>query len=180
MDFNYQFQRTLNRILVSVKPSNDYAFLFYLKALNSDIALMIQSMGGNTLPVAFDVAVRAENSLIQVGKIAPRPPMPIFADLQPIIPIVPPVIVVVPSFPTYNAQVVAQEHVVPSHLQEIISSKEQNANLQKTLQNSSNELVNINKAQTQPPYQILFQAPYQASYQPNFQGQRRNFNQRPF
>lgn len=141
---------------------------------------MIQSMGGNTLPTTFDVVVRAENSLIQAGKIAPRPPMPIFADLQPIIPIVPPVIVVVPSFPTYNSQVAAQEHVVPSHLQEIISIKEQNANLQKTLQNFSNELVNIKKTQTQPPYQIPFQAPYQASYQPNSQGQRRNFNQRPF
>ncbi|XP_059073533.1 uncharacterized protein LOC131874261 [Cryptomeria japonica] len=82
------------------------------EALNSDIALIIQSMGANTLPTRFDVPVRAENSLIQVGKIAPRPPMPFFADIQPIIPVFPPIIVVVPSFPAYNAQVVAQEHVV--------------------------------------------------------------------
>ena len=45
---------------------------------------MIQSMQAVTLPDAYDVAVRAENSLIQAGKIAPRPPMPIF----PIAPIV--------------------------------------------------------------------------------------------
>lgn len=42
---------------------------------------MIQSMGGNTLPQAFDIAVRAENCLIQAGMIARRPPMPIFPSL---------------------------------------------------------------------------------------------------
>lgn len=102
--------------------------------------------------------------------------MPIFVDIQPITPIVPPVVAVVYSFPTYNAQVAAQEHVVPNHLQELISIKEQNANLSKTLQNFGNELVNIKKAQSQPPYQISFQAPYQAPYQPNPQPQRRNVN----
>ena len=67
-----------------MRPSAQHAFLYYLRAFNSDIAVMIQSMQVVTLPDAYDVAVRAENSLIQAGKIAPRPPMPIF----PIAPIV--------------------------------------------------------------------------------------------
>ena len=42
---------------------------------------MIQSMEGVSLPKAYDIAITAENSLVQVGKIAPRPPMPIFLDI---------------------------------------------------------------------------------------------------
>ena len=37
---------------------------------------MIQAMGGHTLLDAFDIAVRAENNLIQAGKLPLRPPMP--------------------------------------------------------------------------------------------------------
>ncbi|KAH9296017.1 hypothetical protein KI387_039605, partial [Taxus chinensis] len=53
-------------------------------ALNSDISTMIQSMGGETLPAAYDIAILAENSLIQAEKLAPRPSMPFLADLAPI------------------------------------------------------------------------------------------------
>ena len=42
---------------------------------------MIQSMGGNTLPQAFDTTIRDENSLIQVGKIAPMPPIHFFPNI---------------------------------------------------------------------------------------------------
>lgn len=64
MDFNSRFQRTWNRIPISVRPSADHAFLYYLKSLNSDISVMIQSMGGVSLPQAFGISMRAENSLI--------------------------------------------------------------------------------------------------------------------
>lgn len=52
---------------------------------------MIQSMGGTSLPQAFEIAVRAENCLIQAGMIARWPPMPIFPSLEPSLPLqVPP------------------------------------------------------------------------------------------
>ena len=52
-NFNFCFQRTWDRILASIKHSNDHAFLYYLKAFNSDILVMIQSMGGHTFPGAL-------------------------------------------------------------------------------------------------------------------------------
>ncbi|KAH9293755.1 hypothetical protein KI387_041040, partial [Taxus chinensis] len=70
------FQRSWDRIPVAVRPTAEGAFLYYLKALNSDISMLIQSMGGTTLPAAYSIAIRAENCLIQAGKLAPRPPMP--------------------------------------------------------------------------------------------------------
>jgi hypothetical protein len=102
MDFNLRFQRTWNRILALVKPSDQHTFLYYLRALKNDIAIMIQSMGGTTLPEAFDIAIRAENSLIQDGKIALRPPMPIFPDLHPVLEVIPPLAVIHP-IPTLAA-----------------------------------------------------------------------------
>ena len=65
----------------------------------------MQSMRGNTLPVAFDTAIIAENNLIQAGKIAPRPSMPIFLELQPVPEVVPTLtsispIQVLPAFDT--------------------------------------------------------------------------------
>ena len=78
-DFNYRFQK--DRIPTSVKPTLGYAFLHYLRAFNSDIATTIQTMGGDTLPNAYDIAIRAENILIQGGKLAPKPPMPFFLDV---------------------------------------------------------------------------------------------------
>ena len=44
-------------------------------------------MGGTSLPQAFVITVRAENSLIQVGKITPLPPMPNFPNIQPNMPL---------------------------------------------------------------------------------------------
>lgn len=49
-DFNTRFQKTWDRILVAVTPSADHIFLYYLKSLNNDISVMIESMGGATLP----------------------------------------------------------------------------------------------------------------------------------
>lgn len=57
-------------------------FVFYLKAFNSDISVMIQSLGGNTLSQEFDIAIQAENNLIDVGKLSPRPIMPVFPEIS--------------------------------------------------------------------------------------------------
>ena len=35
-------------------------------------------MGGNTLPNAYETTIKVENVLIQGGKLAPRPPIPLF------------------------------------------------------------------------------------------------------
>ncbi|KAH9293400.1 hypothetical protein KI387_041395, partial [Taxus chinensis] len=64
-EFNFRFQRSWDRIPVAVRPTTKGAFLYYLKALNSDISMLIQSMGGTTLPAAYIIAIRAENYLIQ-------------------------------------------------------------------------------------------------------------------
>ncbi|KAH9294558.1 hypothetical protein KI387_040236, partial [Taxus chinensis] len=81
-DFNFRFQRTWERIPMVVRPTAECAFLYYLKALNSDISMLIQSMGGTTIPAAYSIAIRAENCLIQAGKLAPRPPMPLYPNLE--------------------------------------------------------------------------------------------------
>ena len=81
IDFNYRFQKTWDRIPTTVKPTPGNAFLHYLRAFNNDISTTIQTMGGDTLPNAYEVAIRAENILIQGGKLAPRPPMPFFPDI---------------------------------------------------------------------------------------------------
>ncbi|KAH9304262.1 hypothetical protein KI387_008666, partial [Taxus chinensis] len=80
-DFNLIFQQTWDRIPTVVKPTNEGAFLYFLRALNSDISLMIQSMGGTTLPAAYNLSIGAENHLIQAGKITPRPSMPLYPEL---------------------------------------------------------------------------------------------------
>lgn len=63
---------------MTIRPTAEHAFLYYLRAFNSSISVMIQTLGGNTLLAAYQLAIRAENNLIQAGQIAPRPPMPIF------------------------------------------------------------------------------------------------------
>lgn len=64
-----------------MKPAPGNAFLHYLIAFNSDIATTIQTMGGDTLPQAYEITIRSENILIQGGKLAPRPPMAFFLDV---------------------------------------------------------------------------------------------------
>ena len=81
IDFSYIFQKKWDIIPTSVMPTLGNAFLHYLRAFNSDIANTIQTMRGDTLPNAYDIAIRVENILIQVGKLAPRPPMPFFPDV---------------------------------------------------------------------------------------------------
>ncbi|KAH9304363.1 hypothetical protein KI387_008767, partial [Taxus chinensis] len=81
-DFNFRFQRIWDRIPLAVRPTAQGAFLYFLKALNSDISMLIQSMGGVTIPAAYNITIRAENCLIQAGKLAPMPPMPLYPELE--------------------------------------------------------------------------------------------------
>ena len=81
-DFNNRFQKTWDRnIPAIVKPSLGNAFLYYLRDFNSDIAITLQTMGGNTLWYAYEVATKEKNTLIQSGKLTPRPPMPFFPNM---------------------------------------------------------------------------------------------------
>ena len=61
---------------------------------------MIQFIGGVSLPQAYDIAIRAENSLIQASKIAPRPLMPIFPNIQPNMPLTIPPFNPLPAVPS--------------------------------------------------------------------------------
>lgn len=86
-NFNGRFLKTWNMIPINIRPSIDYAFLYFLRSLTSDISFMIQSLGGTSLPQAFNLAVKVENCLIQAGMITPRPPMPISPNFQPTMPL---------------------------------------------------------------------------------------------
>lgn len=148
MDFNFKFQRTWDRILVTVRPTPDHVFMYYLRSLHSEIALMIQFIGGLTLPVAYDIAIRTKNNLIQDGKLAPRPFMPIFPEVQPFIPIqIPPIATI--HVPALDFQTAVQNNVVPanSDLQGLKDTQQQLINDQqlmaKLLQTVSNNLVSL-------------------------------------
>ena len=65
-DFNYRFQKTWDRIPTLVKPTFGNAFLHYLRAFNSNIATTIQTMGGDTLPNAYDTTIKAKKHLRKV------------------------------------------------------------------------------------------------------------------
>jgi len=114
-DFNYYFQKTWDRIPVTVRSTPLHAFLFYLRALDSEISIMIQALGGSTLPDAFEIVVRAENYLILVGKIPPRPPLPIFLQIQSSKPMKIPILANVLAILAIGHQVVAQDPVVLAH-----------------------------------------------------------------
>lgn len=126
-DFNFRFHKTWNRILALVKPSPNHAFLYYLRALNSDIVVMIQSMGRASLPGAYNIAIRAENCLIQARKITPRPPMPLFPEA----PTQQPTLAPIPMAP------VGQPSTSSNELHEVKA----------LLQNFSNELVTLKRQQ---------------------------------
>ncbi|KAH9317715.1 hypothetical protein KI387_019484, partial [Taxus chinensis] len=64
-NFNFRFQKSWERIPVAVRLAVEATFLYYLKDLNSNISMLIQSMGGTTLPAAYSITIRAENCLIQ-------------------------------------------------------------------------------------------------------------------
>ena len=112
--------------------------LHYLTSLNSDISIMIQSMGGYSLPQGYDIEIRAKNSLIQVGKISPRPPMPIYLDIQPSTPLVVPPLNSILATPCQEVATIGPS----SKLQELRDGQKM---MESLVQNLTNELVNIKK-----------------------------------
>ncbi|KAH9321005.1 hypothetical protein KI387_015644 [Taxus chinensis] len=135
-------ERTWERIPRAIKSTAEHAFLYYLRSLNNDTAVMIQSMGGNTIPAALYLAIRAENNLIQVDKIAPRPLMPIFSNIQSLVP-------AINSIPIAASQAVTNPNQ-PTKLSELKS----------ILQAFGNKFVSIERqlAQAYRSYQAPFQS----------------------
>ncbi|KAH9311994.1 hypothetical protein KI387_027029, partial [Taxus chinensis] len=98
------------------------------------------SMGGITIPMAYSIAIRAENCLIQAGKLAPRPPMPLFPILE---------------SPNTNQA----PNLAPSPIPRNQSSNESSTSspsapnelqeVMKQLQNLGNELVTLKRQQDQ-------------------------------
>lgn len=76
-------------------------------------------MGGTSLPQAFDIAVKAENCLIQAGMIDRRPLMPIFPSLQPIAHVQVPPFTPIPTILAPQASTSGQEHVKAGFSQEL-------------------------------------------------------------
>ena len=79
-------------------------------------------MGVRTLPVVFDIVVRVENNLIQAGKLPPRPPMPYFVEVHPLVLVlvrplamVPPT----PTLPTFNVQAAEKEYATTTPIREL-------------------------------------------------------------
>lgn len=97
-------------------------------------------MGGFTFPNAYEISIRAKNYLIQVGKIAPRPPMPIFPNIWS--PINLPPIASIPIVPTIGYQVANQENVIPEKNREF---KDIKSMLQSLGKDFNNEFVSLEK-----------------------------------
>ena len=77
------------------------AFLYYLKAFNSDIATTLQTLGGDTILATYDISIKEESTLIQEGKLALRSPMPLFPDMpthQPTMALIPTTTIIQPLF----------------------------------------------------------------------------------
>jgi len=70
-DFKSRFDKVWKKFFVDIRPSQVFAFLYYLKALDPEISVMIQSLGGETLPQSYDLAIKAESSLILSSKLPP-------------------------------------------------------------------------------------------------------------
>lgn len=107
---------------------------------------MIQSLGGSTPLDAYELAIGAENNLIDARKLPLRPPMPIFQELTSQSPDPPsPSTSTPPSMYTYlNAQQAGTSTLAP----EVNDMK----NLLRTF---SNEIINLKRQQApqKPPFQ---------------------------
>lgn len=206
IDFNYRFQKTWDRIPTAVKPSPGNAFLYYLRALNSDIATILQTMGGTTLPGAYDMAIRVENTLIQGGKIAPRPPMPLFPEIQNHQPSIAPIPTASSSQPlaaislpsTSASEMSSLENMMQTLLQGLDKKlQEQSSEIKKNLQEQGselkgqiqdqsivvlkmgNELTNLKKQQAQarlPPPQSYNPPSFRPPYQAPYPAYNNNIS----
>ncbi|KAH9287940.1 hypothetical protein KI387_032057, partial [Taxus chinensis] len=93
-------------------------------------------MGGRTLPAAYSIAVRVENSLIQVGKLAPRTPMPWFPEMSQV---PQPSMAPIP-IPEKSMQPVASTSYSPSQQKE-------DEELKALIRNLSNKVISLEKQQ---------------------------------
>ncbi|KAH9323648.1 hypothetical protein KI387_018287 [Taxus chinensis] len=117
--------------------------------------MLIQSMGGTTIPAAYSIAIRAENCLIQAGKLAPRPLMPLYPSLESSSTNQAPVLSPIPTPRNQSSnEASTSSPSAPNELQEVM----------KQLQNLGNELVTLKRQQTQG-----FRPSYQSQNQPNRQ-----------
>lgn len=160
-DFNYRFQKTWDIISTTVKPSPGNAFLYYLRAFNSDIATTLQSMGGNTLPKYYEVSIRAENILIQGGKLSPSPSIPSFPNMPNHQPIVAPIhvsfvsqpLVVVLTASTSSNGIDRIKAMMQKLMQNIdkrmLDQEKKMEDNSVVVQNMGNELVTMNRQQSQ-------------------------------
>lgn len=145
------------------------AFFFYLKALNLDISMMIQCLRGSTLLDVYDLEVQAEKNLIDVGRLAPRPPMLVF-----------------PKILNQVLEPVASSTFVPQSM--YVNPRSQQAStpsssalatevndMKNLLRSFFNEIINLKSSQipsTRPPFQQNFQGnrpPYQQNQYANNQ-----------
>ncbi|KAH9331943.1 hypothetical protein KI387_004051, partial [Taxus chinensis] len=98
------------------------------------------SMGGTTIPAAYSIAIRAENCLIQAGKLAPRPPMPLYPNLENPSTSQAPTIAPIPTPRNQSSNETSTSSSSASNeLQEVM----------KQLQNLGNELVTLKRQQAQ-------------------------------
>ena len=72
----------LERTSITKRPPKEYVFLYFLRDLNSKIAIMIQCMHDTTLPIDYGIIVAMKNSLIHASRIAPMLPIFIFPKIQ--------------------------------------------------------------------------------------------------
>lgn len=93
------------------------------------------------MPNAYETTIKAENILIQAGKISLRSPMPIFSDIQPNMPLQIPSFAPLPVVPTLQAiaQIVATKEVV------VLGSSQELQDIKILLQTFCNKLVNLEK-----------------------------------
>lgn len=124
---------------------------------------MIQSLRGNTLLQAFELAVQAKNDLIDVGKLALRPLMSVFLELlsQALEP-------VMPNTSTPQSMYMylrpLQAHSPPTS-----SLAVEVSDMKNLLRNLSNEIINLERSQispARPPFQQNFQG-NRPTYQKN-------------
>lgn len=136
------------------------AFVFYLKDFNSNILVMIQSLGGNTLPQAFDLAISTENNLIDEGKLSPQPLMHVFPNLsnQPNGLNIPEMAIASSSSPQsmYSYLGPQQENLPPPS-----SLAAEVSDMKNLLRSFFNEIVNLKRSQipqTRPPFRQNYQS----------------------
>ncbi|KAH9308584.1 hypothetical protein KI387_036495, partial [Taxus chinensis] len=132
------------------------------------------SMGGTTIPMAYSIAIRAENYLIQAGKLAPSPPMPLYPKLE---------------NPSTSQAPTPRNQSLSEAFTSSPSASNELQEVMKQLQNLGNELVTMKRQQAQgfrPSYQPQAQPnrqPYQPQRPPNRVAnvkQTRHPSNRPF